>query len=44
MHNDSADINFDTPERIDFDLLKKNLNDIKNNNPAEIPKVFLNFN
>lgn len=39
LHNDSAEINFDTPERIDFSLLKNNLKDIKNNNPVEIPKV-----
>ncbi len=39
LHDDSAEINFDTPERINFDLLKSNLNDIKNNNPVELPKV-----
>ena len=31
LHNDEAAINFDTPESINFQLLKKNLNDIKSN-------------
>lgn len=39
LHNDSAEINFDTPERIDLDLLKSNINDIKNNRPVDLPKV-----
>ncbi len=38
LHNDEACINFDTPDVIDFRLLKSNLNDIKNNNPAQLPK------
>ena len=38
LHNDEAIINFDTPEAIDFELLKSNLNDIKNNHLAEIPQ------
>jgi len=31
LHNDEAAINFDTPDAIDFELLKRNLRDIKNN-------------
>lgn len=38
LHNDDAVINFDTPESIDFNLLRSNLDDIKNNNPTEIPR------
>jgi uridine kinase len=31
LHNDEAAINFDTPDAINFEMLKKNLKDIKNN-------------
>lgn len=31
LHNDEAAINFDTPEAIDYELLKQNLRDLKNN-------------
>ena len=31
LHNDEAAINFDAPDAINFDLLKQNLADIKNN-------------
>ena len=31
LHNDEAAINFDTPDAIDFEMLKRNLKDIKNN-------------
>ncbi len=38
LHDDEAVINFDTPEQINLQLLKSNLNDIKNNNSVAIPK------
>jgi uridine kinase len=38
LHNDSADINFDTPEAIDFGLLKQNLTEIKQNKLVRLPK------
>jgi uridine kinase len=38
LHNDSAEINFDTPEAIDFNLLKQNLIDIKQNKLVRLPK------
>lgn len=38
LHNDSADINFDTPEAIDFCLLKQNLTEIKQNKLVILPK------
>ena len=41
LHDDEAVINFDTPEQLNLELLKSNLNDIKNNNAIEIPKFDL---
>ena len=41
LHNDEALINFDTPKRINFELMKQNLSGIKNNIPVEIPKFDL---
>ena len=41
LHDDEAVINFDTPEQLNLELLKSNLNDIKNNNPIDIPKFDL---
>lgn len=38
LHNDDAAINFDTPDSIDFDLLKNNLIDIKSHTSVQIPK------
>lgn len=38
LHNDDAAINFDTPDAIDFGLMKSNLADIKNNTPTDIPQ------
>lgn len=42
LHNDNAEINFDTPEQIDFDLMKRTLNDIKQNKKqVKVPKFDL---
>jgi uridine kinase len=41
LHNDSADINFDTPESIDLEQLKSNLYDLKNNKTFLMPKFDL---
>jgi uridine kinase len=42
LHNDEAAINFDTPDQINFNLMKKNISDIKNNNPdVQIPNFDL---
>ena len=42
LHNDEAEINFDHPDAINFDLLRSNLRDIKNNvNNVKLPKFDL---
>jgi uridine kinase len=41
LHNDEAVINFDTPESINFDLLKRNLIDLKQNRTCLLPNFDL---
>ena len=41
LYDDQAEINFDQPGAIDFELLVGHLNDIKLNKPVELPKYDL---
>lgn len=38
LHNDSADINFDTPDMIDFERLKSDLRRIRDGKETQLPK------